>query len=452
MKIGVLIDSEHAVRAWVESKNFQKLTTIKNIETVLIVAQNIVDHPSIKMLIENKKDEIIKIVEIKKYPRFFQSLFFGLLVHNKKKSISFKTRIDRFMYGFCEVDKNKIYFIKTYILNYKQAIVYIPVINLMIDRVAKYIFMYWNPIKENISSYKLDYLLFSSSTFEFHQQSLIHLMKKNKVKTIMSIDNWDNISSKTILKIKPDYMTVLGPQAKRAAIDIQGMEEAKVLSIGTPRFDEYRVPISRSIETIQEVQGKKMLYLGSALPHAERALLYELMSKYKTFFNSNNIDIYYKAHPSAFERCQDLRVETIESIGVKIYGSKNLDSDLKNHKYLFENMNGKFKMMFNNFDYIIATPTTAALESLLCSRPTIIDATNDNIHNSTAALSLLKYEHFKEFKEIKMLNFALNVQDIYRYANEFVSSDINNIQYDVSDIVHLDKLFFIERLLSKILP
>lgn len=451
MKIGLLLDSEHAIRAWVDSKNINRLSSYDKITTVVYLSENIQQHELVKDLFKINNIKMEKI-SIKKTPRFFDTLFFALLVHNKEKSKSFKARINRLMYGFCMDKNSKINKISSYLIGYKQLIIYIPILNLLLDKCAKILFMSWNPLQNHHKISALNYMILSTSTFEFHHQSFINLMRKKRIKTIMCVDNWDNISSKTILKILPDFMTVLGPQSKRHAYQIQNMASDKVFDIGTPRFDEYRNNKSNSnVTRAKKNPTINILYLGSALPHAERSLIYQLVEIHKTIGQKNKIQFHYKPHPDAFPRCRDLTDMQLEAIGVEILGSRSqIDTETK-QAFKFEKMGGRFRQMFNDYDIIISTPTTAALESMLCRRPTIIDATNDGIHVSTAALSLVNYEHFKEFKELSNLVFAKSIDELYTEITNIISKKELIRDYELSDIVHLDNMFFVDRLLNSIL-
>ena len=58
-------------------------------------------------------------------------------------------------------------------------------------------------------------------------------------KTLILVDNWDNLSSKYVMTFHPDKLAVWGEQSKLHAITIQKLQEKSVTVLGTPRFAGY---------------------------------------------------------------------------------------------------------------------------------------------------------------------------------------------------------------------
>jgi hypothetical protein len=88
----------------------------------------------------------------------------------------------------------------------------------------------------------------------------------------MLVDNWDNLSSKTIISDPPDFITTWGPQSASHATQIQGISVEKVVPIGAPRFEDH---FSYQQDRIANFAGTPpyILYCGTSLySHEERNL------------------------------------------------------------------------------------------------------------------------------------------------------------------------------------
>ena len=68
---------------------------------------------------------------------------------------------------------------------------------------------------------------------------LVKISKFLKSKILFLVDNWDNISSKTIFIEKPDAISVWGDQTVKHANLIQKINKKKIFKLGSPKFDNY---------------------------------------------------------------------------------------------------------------------------------------------------------------------------------------------------------------------
>ncbi len=83
-------------------------------------------------------------------------------------------------------------------------------------------------------------LIIPNSVIGVDSYELIRASKKIGItKTVVLIDNWDNLSSKTAFIENPDYLGVWGTQSVGFAKDIHQMTNDKIRIMGTPRFDVY---------------------------------------------------------------------------------------------------------------------------------------------------------------------------------------------------------------------
>jgi hypothetical protein len=110
-----------------------------------------------------------------------------------------------------------------------------------------------------------------SSAYEYQTSLILANAKKSNTKSLLLVDNWDNLSSKSILWEKPDLLACWGDQSKKHAIEIQGMPENAVVTIGTPRIDQYF--FCRMNKFVNRYGISYILFLGSSLPYDEVGFL-----------------------------------------------------------------------------------------------------------------------------------------------------------------------------------
>lgn len=63
--------------------------------------------------------------------------------------------------------------------------------------------------------------------------------RKNNIPTVALQENWDNLSSKTIITEEPDYFLVWGEQSASHIRSVHKLTNCVVIVNGSPRFDEY---------------------------------------------------------------------------------------------------------------------------------------------------------------------------------------------------------------------
>ena len=358
------------------------------------------------------------------------------LINYRNRSSSFGFRIKRFLYGFANTSIAQKLYELIRIRNLKIIIFYFPFLSLLGKYLLKNIFRVWSPTRDLQSMLSADITLFPSSVNEYFLQSFFYILRKKGKISILVTDNLDNISSKNILLIKPDKITVFGRQTRNHAINIQNFDINDIWDVGTPRFNQYLK--SNSTYKIDESHVKilnkfRALYVGSFLPHAELFLIARLMILY-----SNQIKFSYKPHPDKVTRYFDLP----ESHPL----FKDLDfitSDID----LCKN-----KALLDNYEIVISTPTTMALESLLNSNYTVIDGTSDGFHSSTAFNSLNGYTHLKDLNSITNLDIAYTFDDMKQFLDmKLNDSDQFKVGYDLSYFYTSSDLSFWEQLSIKLL-
>lgn len=250
-----------------------------------------------------------------------------------------------------------------------------------------------------------DLVVLPSAAIEDRIYEFIEFLKHSAITSAICIENWDNLTSKSILISKPDFVFVMGRFCKNHGEIIQSLNPSQIIVAGLPRFNPYRTLHPR-VPSIT-AQGKfKILYLGFSVPHNERNLINELISLMDSSEMNGRYEFFYKPHPVRQPRFYESlkipsHVKVIENkSGVTGFGA-------------IPAINESHFQDILDASIVIATPTSMAIESMLLKVPTIIDATDDEVHRTTAKISLDSYLHLRDLKKIEAVFFGETTEVIF---------------------------------------
>jgi hypothetical protein len=275
---------------------------------------------------------------------------------------------------------------------------------------------------------------------EWDIPAVIRNCKSMGILSVLSIDNWDNLTSKTVLRFKPDFVTVMGPRAVDQAIEIHGLRKAGVLPIGLPRFDTYRNP-SKSVNLSKlESECFRINYLGFSLPYDEISVINKLVLDLKNYKNPP-IEINYRPHPARKNR----RVEAIPDAKIVILQRPVNE----NSQYVIPNPK-EYADQIMDFDLVVASPTTMAIEIMALGKPCIIDATQDGIHRTSAGKAFENYTHMQDLTTIPELHVARTYEDLLEFVIKFYMIRPVTMNYQIDHLVNLETKTYIEQLIDSL--
>lgn len=429
-KIAVIALNPHFERSWIDTGVFKEFSKFYKCDLFACLDNNMkVNNVNILNLFSEK--------EIKKY-----SIVKNLAaIAMREKSSSFNFVQKRIYWSdyywiqkqFCLLER-----IKFFLKNVSRFLHYFVKIN----RIS---FFYFIPFKKLFFKFALtrlkpnhdirnifknyDLVILHSCAMEIFTPIIIRSLAKTPVKSLMVMENWDNLTSKQIFLFKPDHIGVIGPIDRTNASSIHKIHSDNIHSLGLPKFEilkkiEYK-PISKKLKTI--------LYVGFSLPHDEISFLNKL--QLKIYNKGNNFELTYRPHPAAKKR---LINPTLDS-RIKIT-SKNL----KKKSNLYE-LNKDYFTDLLNADIVLGAPTTLMLEVMQLGIPVFIDITNDKIHRTTSAISSKNYLHARQFIEVfKDYTFS-SLDELILLLNK--SKNYQKINYvELSRFINLDNFSYAFRL------
>ncbi len=267
-----------------------------------------------------------------------------------------------------------------------------------------------------ISDIKPDLILMPSSGYEGLTFELIRIGHQQKIPTCLLIDNWDNLISKTIFTIKPDYVSVWGDQSVKFARDIHGIQENKIFVLGTPRF----IPYFKPAKTEPPYPFKYVVFAGNAIPFDELTTLKKLDEIISQLPEDKKITIIYRPHPWHQKR------KTPDVFFDYDYKHVRLDSQAREYYkrefgYKFAPDPEYYPKLLANMEFMICPLSTMLIEGLLFNKKVFVLTYDDGIHLTSPKNAFYYYEHFEGIKylsNVTIIDEFEKLDQIFRPTNK----------------------------------
>ena len=256
------------------------------------------------------------------------------------------------------------------------------------------------------------------------------------LKTLISIDNWDHFTGKSIYPVKPDYFTVMGNRDIQHAVDIHDCDPSQILPFGLPRFDFYR-NINHICSGSKTLRKKRVLYLGFSLAHSEEYLVDLIAESIEQRFDAADIEIHYRPHPGPLPRFDNYKLRN-PNIVVTEYGDIS--------RTTMPEMDVDFLNELLCADVIVGPPTTLILEALLVGRVCVLDLTHDGFHRTTAGNSAKWHTHMQDLTVITNLPMAHSKEDLVQEIHKAIDQGKPCMHLGISHLYNLHEPLFREQL------
>jgi hypothetical protein len=254
---------------------------------------------------------------------------------------------------------------------------------------------------------RYDAVVFPSAAADSVSVDATRLGHRTKTTTICLIDNWDNLSSKTVFWTKPDYLGVWGKQSQEQAIDIHGFDKDQVQAIGTPRFETYFNLRERATKNIV-YDFPYILFVGAAMPFDEISALKKIESLLMSSDRAGrDLRVIYRPHPWRQKR------RTPSSFEPESFSIISLDTQIANAfaqgltpdaaGTAFQPDLNYYPSLLAGAECVVGPLTTMLLEAAVCLRPVVALNYSDGHHSNT---SLQYFSHFDGADRIPNFRFC----------------------------------------------
>lgn len=260
-----------------------------------------------------------------------------------------------------------------------------------------------------ISSIKPDLVLYPSSAYEGIGINLLQITKEKKIPSFFLIDNWDNLSSKSILWKKPNRVLVWGEQSRKHAISIQGFNQKDVDVIGAARIDHYFK--SRKNEIKSNFTFDYILFVGTTLPFNEASLIYqidEILTKNRSLFGE--LKLIYRPHP--WRQGIDM-VDENRLINTIIDPQLASNYNSSHHSNTFQPNLDYYPSLLKNAEFVMGGLTSMIIESLIFQKKFLAFAYKEEKNLSSPHLVFKNYKHFEDLEKnssVKLLHDSSSIE------------------------------------------
>ena len=305
-------------------------------------------------------------------------------------------------------------------------------------------------IMELLSHRHFDVIVFPSAAFEPVIPDLIRFGRSRNITTLTLIDNWDNLTSKTVYWDKPDHIAVWGEQAKRQAQEIHSFDEKQIHLVGTPRFDSYFAH-RYSSNTLSPYPFPYLLFVGSAMPFDELGalhLLEKLLADNPEVHR--DLKIVYRPHPWQQKRMvpvafheADFQRTVLDQQIADAYAS-GVQQETTNRA--FQPSLSYYPSPLSQAAAVVGPLTTMLFEAVLCLRPVLALSYPDGHHFTTNRRYLT---HFDGMEKIPGFAFCDTKEQLEHGLSRALETQlINPLESDAitSHYLFRDKATYDERL------
>ncbi len=425
-KIYFVINNNIYIRNFIKTKILEKLSN--KFEINLIFNKNLHKDINIKNLNKNKiffysssnndekllKYHDIKSTYFKNNSKFFQfrllrlyrydTRYLNELLLNKGIKINIINKIFNFHY----LIKNFLLFLIFKILS---TSIFFPLIKKFISNLPKN-----KSIEKIIKKVNGQIFIIPTSGYDADTINFIDLLKKNKKKSYLIVDNWDNLSSKIIFDNLPDRIAVWGAQTKMHAIKIQNINKNKIKILGSARSE---LLFSTRNKNHKPIYKNYILFLGSAWAWDEEGVL-TMIDKFFIKNQIKNLKIIYRPHPFRQRRTIISNSWKYVKIDKQLYDGRSK----KFRKRTWPDM-GYYPSLIQNSKFIIGGLTSMMMESTIFWKSYLAIGFDDNFSLMNQKNALRYFTHLEGIEKLPNVKICRNINSLYNDIDNMMKNYIH---------------------------
>ena len=280
-----------------------------------------------------------------------------------------------------------------------------------------------------VKKFSPDAVLMPSSAYDPAVIDMISICQHYNIKSVLLVDNWDNLSSKSVLWCRPDLVAVWGEQTKEHAMQIQGFKKEQISCIGTPRFEQYFN--KRNKVLVSHFDFKYVLFVGQVLPSDELRIVIIINDILcSSQFKDTGIKLVYRPHPWA----QDQNKASVEQLKAVIVDPQ-IDAkgpSLERVEKFQPNLD-YYPSLLQNAEFVVSSLTSMIIEASIF-RKNVIAIAHREANNYTSPHRLLKeYRHFEGIEVLPNLIISHTEKDLIKEFKSLMetSKHINELSLDM---------------------
>ena len=259
--------------------------------------------------------------------------------------------------------------------------------------------------------------------------------KQHNIKTMLLIDNWDNLCGKSRFAFPPDYLCVWGEQAKGHAINFQNFKPSDVFIAGTPRFDVYtKYQTNKSYKNIANKSNKSLISFPYILfagcwPKFDEIevleLLNELIEQYKDLL-PEGCKVLYRPHPwgENYDYIDLLTSKQLKNIAIDPQMSHKSRPDDYRRRSDFQPELDYYPALLDNSEFVICPLSSIIIEASIMKKNILILAHDDKKNFYNPSMALNNSDYFDRLDEMKNNIFLHDIDELNKVFYEMISSNM----------------------------
>ena len=361
----------------------------------------------------------------------------------RSKSSSFRYRIKRRLYGDTSPDN----FDFIHMLKFKYHLMisltkYFLLGNSLSYWTLKNIYKNLQKKEQSVASVlKIqmpDLVIVWAQTLDPATSAFLYHSRRNSIPSLMIADNWDNLFSKTVFPITPNYVGCFGAQSADFGSKLHGIPRDHFLLLGSARFDVYR--------EFSKIEDRKIiLFAGSSMPEDDEkivTLIDEVRVERKHVAEFDEFTWRYRPHPVPQYAVSDFQ---------DLFPSFDFTNNRSSSAEIAWPSLQDSVVELANTRVAVCMPTSYLLEALACGVPVIIPAFS-NMNGLTSSRVLMEsLAHLKSINDLPGVSVATSAEDFKRQLSKLIDSDSHiKISDKLDYFVEFSKTSFANNLIAAI--
>lgn len=273
--------------------------------------------------------------------------------------------------------------------------------------------VYFNKLTKQFNLSELQLLNFNifiswSQNAEPSAIASILLGKRIEVPSMVVVDNWDNLSSKSIFPLEPNALICFGQQSVNFAHSIQKFKECKIYPIGSARFEIYRGVIEGS----EKKEPLQILYAGSSIAAEDL----EILELFENYYLTNNVNINFKYRRHPYPQGPELNLDDLYLKFPRLFKPGQVLSS-----GVLESLE-QTKEELRTTKILVAMPTTFLLEGILCKIPTILISFESTKVRTSSRVMIKELEHLKDIEKVQNISLVESSIELFDALNRLSTS------------------------------
>jgi CDP-glycerol glycerophosphotransferase (TagB/SpsB family) len=258
--------------------------------------------------------------------------------------------------------------------------------------------------------------------------------KRNSTKIISLILSWDNLTSKGIGAVKPDYAVAWNKTMAQELEDYHELDKDRIYVGGIPLFDRFSEQINKNKTTKaqEKLKGKKFIYFGTGAPawFTGNVNVVKLLLNYATkSLNNKELIIVVRPHPAYFlrgkhnEEIQEIKKLAEESKGIIHLNIPNFTNRDNGSEFTKEDQNAH-EYFIRNCEVLITSYSTLMLEASIFNKPIINIGFDESrrISGFKSHIICNRETHLKKVLSYKFTTEAKTECEFTHYLDKYIKN------------------------------